>query len=356
MIAGSLAAGEAAHSSGMDVLGAIALSYELAGSLGIEGDPGRLGLDQGTFQNVAVALSVGKLWGLNRDQLGDAVSLALVPNLPLGVSRWGDLSMMKGSATSFSTRNGVFAAMLAREGFTSAPEPFEGIYGFHHISGPFKVHLPMLSNKMSIEGSKTKYWPAEGNVQGLLDLVPSILEWTTVDEIDSIEVTVPEHFVIHLADEPKYDPQTRETADHSIPYMLMVALQDGTLTVDSYNPERYLDPALRPLLRKVKVIGSDEYEKLFRAPSFLTDGYGPPRPARIKIWKSDGSMYENEVMYHKGHPTNPMDRDDFNTKLDLCSNELTSDNRELIREAWWNIENTSDIGEAMKTMTGFRKL
>ena len=356
MIAGSLAAGEAAHCSGMEVLGAIALSYEISGGLGIEGHSNRLGFDQGTFQNVAVALAVGKLWGLTGDQLGNAASLALVPNLPLSVSRWGELSMMKGSATSFSTRNGVFAAMLAREGFTSAPEPFEGIYGFHHFSGPFTVHLPMLPDKLSIEGSKTKFWPAEGNVQGLLDLVPKIREWATLDEIESIEVTIPEHLVIHLADEPKYDPQTRETADHSLPYMLVVALQDGSVTVDSYEPERYLDPSLRPLLRKVKVYGSEEYDRLFRAPTFLRDGYGPPRPALIKIQRKDGGSFEEEVLHHKGHPTNPMSQNDFNTKLDLCSADLTSEQRERIREAWWNVDRASDICEVMNTMTGFRRL
>ncbi len=356
MIAGCLAAGEAEHSSGIEVLGAIALAYELAGGLGIEGAANRFGFDQGTFQNVAVALAVGKLWGLTPDQLGNAASLALIPNIPLSVSRWGDLSMMKGSATSFSTRNGVFAAMLTREGFTSAPEPFEGIYGFHHLSGPFEVHLPMLPDKLSIEGSKTKYWPAEGNVQGLLDMVPRILEWTTVHDIEVIEVTVPEHLVVHLADEPKYDPQTRETADHSLPYMLMVALQDGTLTVDSYNAERYLDPDLRPLLRKVTVHGSKEYDDLFRAPSFLRDGYGPPRPAFIKIRKTDGSIFQEEVMHHKGHPTNPMTRNDFNAKLDLCSAELTAEQRERIREAWWSVDSSTDICYEIETMKGFRSL
>src|SRR5262245_831419 len=118
MTSGSLAAGEAVHASGLEVLGAIALSYEISGGLGYEGKANGFGLDQGTFQNVAVALAAGKLMGLTPDQLGNAASLALVPNLPLGVSRWGELSMMKGYATSFSTRNGVFSAMLAKEGFT----------------------------------------------------------------------------------------------------------------------------------------------------------------------------------------------------------------------------------------------
>jgi 2-methylcitrate dehydratase PrpD len=61
--------------------------------------------------NVGVAVAVGKLWQLTEVQLAHAASLALVPNLPMGVARWGALSMLKGCNTAFAVRNGVFAAM-----------------------------------------------------------------------------------------------------------------------------------------------------------------------------------------------------------------------------------------------------
>src|SRR5262249_1260282 len=151
----------------------------------------------------------GKLWGLSAEQLANAASLAIVPNVPMSVSRWGELSMMKGCATSFATRNGVFSAMLAREGFTSAPEPFAGIYGLHHITREFRAFLPVNPSRRMIEMGSLKPLPAEGNAQGVLSVVPRIREWTSVEDIELIEVEMAEHLIVHIGDEPKYDPKTR---------------------------------------------------------------------------------------------------------------------------------------------------
>ena len=258
MIAGVLAAGEVARSSGVQVLTSIALAYEIYAAFARSG-PYHLEswLDQGAFMNVGVALAAGKLWGLTECQLANAASLALVPNLPLAVSRWGTLSMMKGCATAFSIRNGVFAAMLAKEGFTSAPEPYEGIFGLHHVIGSFELRLPVDSGGLRVvEMSYVKPIPAENNTIGILELAPAIREWTSVSDIESIEIDIATGLEIHLADEPKYDPTTRETADHSLPYMLARALVDGAITLESYTPERIADPALRPLMRKIRYGGT----------------------------------------------------------------------------------------------------
>src|SRR5262245_24193321 len=104
MISGVLAVGEMVHSSGMEVLTSIALAYEIIGALGYDVHLVAMGYDQGTFMGTSVALAAGKLLGQSEDQMANAASLALVPNVPMSVSRWGELSMMKGCATSFATR------------------------------------------------------------------------------------------------------------------------------------------------------------------------------------------------------------------------------------------------------------
>src|SRR5262249_1810118 len=150
----------------------------------------------------------------------------------------------------------------------------------------------------------------------ILGLVPRIREWAPVSDIESIDIELPERLVIHLADEPKYDPKTRETADHSLPYMLAVALVDGEITLDSYTPERIADPALRPLMRKIHVTGSADFTQ-----ARLTQNVGVarPTPARIKIRTTGGLEFHEELMAHKGHMTNPMTRDDINAKFDtIC--------------------------------------
>ena len=105
--------------------------------------------------------------------------------------------------------------------------------------------------------------PAESQVLGLLDLVPQIRAWAPIEEIESIDITLSERALRHVADPPKYDPQTRETADHSLPYMLTVALVDGRLTPASFEPERYLDKTLRPLMNRIRVAENAEFTRRF---------------------------------------------------------------------------------------------
>ncbi|MBI3045203.1 MAG: MmgE/PrpD family protein [Betaproteobacteria bacterium] len=352
MIPGVLAAGEIAHASGLQVMTAVALAYEIYGAFERSCQRVKAGFDQGTFMNIGVALAAGKLWKLTPAQLSDAASLALVPNLPLGVSRWGELSMMKGCATAFSVRNGLFAAMLAKEGFTSAPEPFEGIYGLHHVTGAFDLRLPLEKDWRVVEMAYIKPIPAENNTIGLTELAPRIREWSPIEEIASIDIEMAGGYEVHLGDEPKYDPRTRETADHSFPYILARALVDGGITLDSYTPERIADPSIRPLMRKIRVHGSDELRRIMSA------SRGPEaKPAKIRVRTTTGREFAEEIMGHSGHPDRPqsMRRDAINAKLDLCAQavRMHPERREKIREAWWNIVKAADIGAPIGTMAAF---
>jgi 2-methylcitrate dehydratase len=339
MIPGLLAAGEIAHSSGRDVLVATALAYELLGGLGAAVD--RANFDQGLFMGAATALAAGRLLGLDREQLGHCASLALTTALPLGVHRWGALSMTKGSSTAFAVRNGLFCALLAQGGFTSAPEPVEGYYGLWEVTGEFTPQLPVLPGGPSVvEMAHQKPVPAESQVLGLLGLVPGIRAWAPVDEIESIDITVSERALRHVADPPKYDPQTRETADHSLPYMLAVALVDGEITLDSYLPSRFLDPALRPVMNKIKVTASEEFSRL-RADY---EGVMRAHPVAITLRTRSGQTRTEELRYHKGHYRDPMTPADIDVKFDQASRGVVgAGQRDRIRRAWWDVADAPDI-------------
>jgi len=350
MIPGILATAELVDASGEEVLVAAALAYELLGGMGADIPIGDIGLDQGTLMGAATALSCGRLLGLTRAQLANAASLALVPNVPLGVSRWGVLSMMKGCATAFAVKNAVFAAQLAHAGMTSAPEPFEGIYGLFHVTGPFEPRLPVLSDGPSvIEMSHQKPVPAETQALALLELVPEIRSFCRIDEIQRIVIDLPHHAMDHIADPPKYDPQTRETADHSLPYMLAVALVDGELTLDSYEPERFLDPALRPLMQRIEcrpdATLSEQRERELV-------GVTRPAPARISIHTNDGRSLQHEVAYYKGHYRNQMNRSDIDRKLDsIFERGVPEAEARTIRDLWWNIDELPSVRPAMAALS-----
>jgi 2-methylcitrate dehydratase len=199
--------------------------------------------------------------------------------------------------------------------------------------------------------SHQKPVPAETQALGLLDLVPKILAWTPVDEIESIEIETTEHAAEHIADPPKYDPRTRETADHSLPYMIAVALADGSISLDSYRPERFLDPALRPLMQKIRVLGNHEFSELRR-----TKMYGVSRqlPSKITIRTRAGDEFSEQVLYHRGHYMDPMTRDDINRKLGtICEGVVDDAQRERIRGAWWNVGSATDIADPIRMLASF---
>jgi len=355
MIPGVLVGAEIARASGKQTLAAVALAYEVYGAFSRSATYHlESGFDQGMIMNVGVALAVGKLWGLAEAELANAVSLALVPNLPLSVARWGALSMMKGCTTAFSVRNGVFAAMLAKDGFTSAEEPFEGIFGLQHFTGPFDLRLPLAPGKRVVEMAYVKPIPAENNTIGVLELAPKIRAFAPVDQIESIDIEMAEGLQVHLADEPKYDPQNRETADHSMPYMLARALVDGGITLDTYTAERIADPAIRPLMRKIQVVPNAEMKRLMKGSPM---GNPEAKPARVTVRTASGGVFQEDVMGHSGHPDRPAEsrRRVINAKLDLCAQAtgMPEAQREAIRNAWWNVSGASDIGEALATMCEF---
>jgi 2-methylcitrate dehydratase len=349
MIPGVLAAAEVAHAGGEQVLGAVALAYELLGGLGSA--VSRQHFDQGLFMGAATALAAGRLFGLSRDQMRHCASLALTTALPMGVHRWGALAMTKGASTAFSVRNGVFCAQLAAQGFTSAPSPVEGFYGLWAATGRFELELPLRPGGPSVvEMSHQKPIPAESQVLGLLDLVPKVRAWAPIDDIVSIDITLSDHAARHVADPPKYDPQTRETADHSLPYMLAVALTDGQITLDSYLPERFGDPQLRPLMQRIAVHSSEEFDRIHAE----VDGVARAHPIRAVFRTRSGEELVEEVRYHKGHYRDPMTRADVEAKFDLAVAGIVGKaQREQIRQVWWDVAGARDIGDAMATLASF---
>jgi 2-methylcitrate dehydratase len=352
MIPAVLAVGEAVHASGLEVLRSIVLAYELLGALGNAAPVRERGFDQGTFMGVAAALGVSHLLGLAPDQMANAVSLALVPHLPLRVTRTGELSMWKGAASASAMHSALFAIRLAERGMTGPEEPFEGRSGlWEQATGPFEVSLPASPDgRLVVELSHLKQFPAETHSQALLGTAPKIRAWRPVEDIESIEVETYWHAYHEIASHPsKWDPQTRETADHSMPYLLAVALVDGVVTPASCAPERFSDPALRPIMRKISVREDPELTAGYRPPGATISGV--PR-SRVRVTATSGETLVEEVGYHRGHSRNPMTRTDIDAKFDAASDGVLDVGlRDRIRYAWWNVADAPDIGDAM-ALTG----
>jgi 2-methylcitrate dehydratase len=344
IVPGLLAVGEALHSTGPQVLAAVALGVELLNAFG-QAEPKleAQGVHWDTkYDGIATALAVGKLLGLNEDKLANALSLALVPHIPLFVSHVGALSHFKNMHAAISIHDGVFAALLAREGMTGPAQPFEERGGlFDSVTGPYKeLRLPVSrEGRLTVENMSLKRFPTDGDHQALLtDGIPAVRAWAKVDEIESINFEIPFGHWQENADPPKWDPHNSETADHSLPYVMAVALMNGEIYLSDYTPERYLkDASIRQVMQKITCTGNSEF------------GF---HRSRITVRKKSGEQLVKDVFEYR-----PMSNDEVVRKLQrVCAYMSVSDEqRDRALANWSHLERVRDIADPIRDLAHFGK-
>lgn len=340
VIGGVLAMGEALHSSGPQVLAAVTLALELEGAI-TKDAASSFGRGWDTIcVGPAVAVAAGKLLGLNEDQLANALSLSLVPHLPMGCAHSdGPLSMWKACHNAEACRSAIFSALIAREGFTGPCAPFEGVKGLWDCAtGPFKLTLPAGDDGLMVaQGIVYKRFPAEGGIQTTLQsLIPQVRTWTTADEIESIQLEVGSFG--EICDEPKWDPRNEETADHSFPYVIARSLLDGHLFLDAYTHEKIMDPVARDLMAKITIWENSDIR---------------PGP-RLTVRKKSGEVLTKEATQDY-QLEERMSRDEIVEKFNrICAyKSVTNEQRDRIRTAWSNLESVKDISQAVQTVATF---
>ncbi|HVO93386.1 MAG TPA: MmgE/PrpD family protein, partial [Terriglobales bacterium] len=258
----------------------------------------RRGWDQGYAIGIATAAGVANLLKLSAEATANAVGIAATSNLPLRVTRSGELTPWKNVATAYAARNGLFAAFLAAEGMSGPGRAFDGRNGlWEKVTGPFELAaFPNEGGAYLTPRVQLKYWPIETNGQAAVWAALELRAKVAPQEIQNIEVFCSKFTWFEIGSEPeKWDPQTRETADHSLPYIFARALIDGTIRVASFNEDAVRDAALRPLMQKIKVVADDAIEALLPAQTLL----------RVVATCSNGVRHSVEVINPLGHPDNP---------------------------------------------------
>jgi 2-methylcitrate dehydratase len=284
---------------------------------------------------------VCNLLRLSADVTGHAVGIAATSNLPLRVTRSGELTPWKNVATAYAARNGLFAALLATEGMSGPGSAFEGRNGlWEKVTGPFDLTpFPDQGGVYLTPRVQLKYWPIETNGQAAVWAALELRAKTKADELREIEVFTSKFTWFEIGSEPeKWDPKTRETADHSLPYIFARALVDGPIRVSSFNDEAVRDPALRPLMQKIKVIPDDAIEALLPAKVLI----------RVVATTQDGGQHTVEVENPLGHPANPMqDRHIEEKFMALAEPALGKDRSRTALESWWRVKDAQHIGALM---------
>lgn len=333
MVPGLVAVAESVHADGKSLITAMVLAYDVYCSFCKHVDINSGGWDQPVYTVLGCALGAAKLMGLNDDETGHALSLALTPNLALAQARRGSLSSWKGCAGANASRNAVFAALLAKEGFTGPGEVFEGSGGFWDAVG--RADWPLPETPM-IGETRTKFLPVCYHGQSAVFAAMELRDKIDLRQIEEIRVDGYQVAVFMMGnDASRWAPTTRETADHSLPYCVAIALLDGRLVRDSFADERLRDPAVAELMRKVKVAEDPA----------LTAQYPEGAPGRVTIRMRSGETLVSEIRYPRGHEKSPMSDAEVENKFrDLCAGALGTQGCDRALKALWQLESMKDAG------------
>ena len=260
-----LATAEAEGLGGGDLLLAMAIAYE-AQCRFVEVVPyNHHGWDQTPVVALGAALGCARLLGLTREQCAHAISLAVVANLALNQTRTGTLSMWKGMAGPQGARAGVFAAYLAREGMTGPDGVFEGKYGLWQqmMRGEtFDLPIPaqLRGHTFAVQQTMIKSFPTRFNCQVPVFAAQKLRTMLTVADIESLKIEAVRQAFARWTDVPEvWKPQTRETADHSLPCTVAMALLDGTITPQMMEQERFKDGDVLALMGRCTIELPDEF-------------------------------------------------------------------------------------------------
>jgi len=336
MIPAVLAVAGGHRANGRAVITAITAAYEVFCRLADEVP--LKGWDQGMFAAIGATCGTGMILGLDRKSMGNAISIAITTGVPLGVTRVGELSMWKGCATAAAVRIAVFAAELAAEGMTGPGNPFEGRDGlWQHlgVEAPKWEHFGGGAKPFRITGTSFKAYPSVLHTQGPIGLVLELRQRVGTAEIASVHMATYGEAVRRTATEAeKWDPETRETADHSMPYLVAAAFQDGGVTPATFVPSRIQDPALRPLIKKLTVVEEPEFTRRYPAESCT----------RIEVTTTDGRRVAAETSHPKGHYRNPLtDREVEGKFRGLASGALGAEGCDRVLAEVWDLENSATL-------------
>jgi 2-methylcitrate dehydratase len=296
-----LAASEYANGGGRDFLTALGLAYQIQCRLSESAPVRDRGFDHITQGAYSVSGSVAKALQLDRNQIANAIAISGTASNALRVTRTGRLSHWKGLAFANMACGAVHAAFLAMRGITGPLEIFEGNKGFMDaIAGHFEIDWSRENLEM-VTRTVLKKYNAEIHSQSAIECALELQRESgfTPETIEHIEVDIFDvaHKIIGGGEEgSKTEVLTKEQADHSLPYVLAVALLDGEVTPMQYNPERIGRSDVQALLRKVTVRPAPEFSAVF--PQEV--------PCRVTVHLVTGEIRRKELRSYPGFLNSPL--------------------------------------------------
>lgn len=361
IIPAALSMGEKVGASMEEVITAVVLAYEFEQRLCEYAVPGirERKWHHATLTQFVSPVVAGKVMGLTVDQMVNAIGISGSHNHTIGCPTAGKLTMMKNTVDPMATQSGVVAALMAEKGYSGTEAVFEGKEGFMDCFGGWDVKNQKVKPMMMQGRERMDEWKWDiDKLTGDLGKSYKILECSmkafptealththisatlkvvtnnniTYDQIKSVTVTTIARACDILFDPHKYRPESRETADHSLPYCIAAALVDHKITTQSFSEEKLKDPRIWEVIDKIKGEASEEFEKMFPA----------KQPSKVVIETTDGRKFSEYLEYPKGDPREPMTMEDLDHKFEgLAGNKLSKDKMQELKETIFNCEKLS---------------
>jgi 2-methylcitrate dehydratase len=314
-----LAAAEYADVTGKELLTALAVAYQVQCRLSDEAPVRARGFDHTTQGAYAAAAGVAKALGLDAAQTMNAIAIAGTAFNALRVTRTGALSHWKGLAAPNTAFCATHAAFLARRGISGPAEVFEGNKGFMDtIAGQFTVDWAK-EDLERVTGTILKKFNAEihsqSAIEGALELQAG--HRFAAREVERIEVNIFDvayHIIGGGEEGDKTVVHTKEEADHSLPYLVAVALLDGQVLPAQFAAERIGRNDVQTLLRKVTVRPDGELSRRFPA----------EHACRLTIMLADGRQLTREKHDYEGFHTRPTSWDTVAAKFEKLNAPFTT--------------------------------
>jgi 2-methylcitrate dehydratase len=346
-ISGLLAISEREKSNGRDFITAMVISYEI-GARFRESVIGRSLGDRGWTVDVRGGLNmppaVGKLMGLNQDQIANAIGICASHSIPLEVldSNWEENTNAKNLRYGFVAYHAILSCMLAQQGFTGPVRVVEGDKGIQEVllNGDLDLNRLVNFSGWRILDTGLKYVCANATSHGQIYATLAIVKEHDLkpEDIEAVRIIVGPREARHTTCLPKKYPRNAETADHSSYYANAIAIKDRSFGPDSIEPEKFTDPVVLDLIERITVEAD---------PNFPVHG----KQGISEITTRDGRQFRHHVETPHGFDDDPLSDDEVEEKFrEMAEKYMDKKQIRKIFDMVWNIESLDNMGQLMPLM------
>ena len=344
----ALAGCERAKSDGKELIVGLVLGHEFEMRFCEAAFPGirERGWHHATLTAFVSPIVAGRALHLGWEQIQHAIGISASRHATLGAVTAGKLTMMKNTVDPMATQSGVLAALMAEKGYTGPEHVVDGKEGLTHCFGPaWKLNLLTdgLGESWRITHCGMKAFPTEAlthtPISAVLDIVKS--NDLEPEQVEKVQIRSLARAADILSDPSKYDPQSKETADHSLPYVIAAAVAERQVTPVQFEMKKIMDPTIRAQLKKVEVVADPEIEKVFPALQRVI----------VNLTTTDGRTFSKQLDYPKGDPRNPLSDAEVEEKFAALADGVLSEGaQKKLKDAIWNLEKVGSVSKLMALM------